>query len=378
MPTTIVGDQVECPLCGDWVLDTCSLDDRAVCLCCASDYPICDRCGRSTETLSETMDGDEVCANCARCHYDKCERCERLADRSYSTADGTVICEPCTMEYWDCDGCGELIDFGAYCWSCAQSDEYDDARDVDDLIKDYNFKPIFDFHGSGPLFLGLELEINAPWDDIRNCAETAIESLGELGYLKEDSSINNNTGRGFEIVTHPMSYRWAIDRFPWNMLVELGRNGCTGTGNGLHVHISRAAFESSAHVYRWMKLLHRNTEQVTTVARRVSTKWAAFNDSDRKQVKHYAKGAKGNRYQAINTQNDDTFELRIFASSLKPQEVKAALGLAAASVEYTRNLSVTDIARHDGWTWSTFVTWLWERPEYAPLLRELEDLACVC
>jgi RNA-directed DNA polymerase len=34
--------------------------------------------------------------------------------------------------------------------------------------------------------------------------------LGRLGYLKADSSI----GTGFEIVTHPMSYDWAMANFP--------------------------------------------------------------------------------------------------------------------------------------------------------------------
>ena len=36
----------------------------------------------------------------------------------------------------------------------------------------------------------------------------------------------------------------------------------------------------------------------------------------------------------------------MFASSLKPQQVQAALGFAHASVEYTRNLRSRDIARY--------------------------------
>jgi hypothetical protein len=95
-------------------------------------------------------------------------------------------------------------------------------------------------------------------------------------------------------------------------------------------------------------------------------------------VRDYAKDASGRRYQAINTCPRDTFELRIFASSLTAQEVQAALALAAASVDYTSALTVADITQRDGWDWETFARWVNEQPQYAPLSREMERLSCVC
>ena len=123
---------------------------------------------------------------------------------------------------------------------------------------------------------------------------------------------------------------------------------------------------------------YRNQDEVTTLARRESNVWAAFHASDRQRVKDYAKGGMGSRYRAINTQNTTTFELRIFASSLQPQEVQAALALAAASVEYTRDLTVRDIVRSDGWGWSSFVAWARQHPAYRPLVAEMEALQCAC
>jgi hypothetical protein len=152
------------------------------------------------------------------------------------------------------------------------------------------------------------------------------------------------------IVTHPMSYPWALRHFPWDMLAERAQAGATGEDAGLHVHVSREGFTGPAHVYRWMKLLHRNAAQVTTLARRDSWEWAAFTESDRRHVKDYAKGTRGAaRYRAINTLPNHIFEVRVFASSLDRREVQAALGLAAASVEYTRDLSVADIAQAGDW-----------------------------
>jgi hypothetical protein len=267
-----------------------------------------------------------------------------------------------------CSGCDGPCDCGD-CYDCGYAPAYDS-----DLIHHYDFKPTPSFRGNGPMYLGLELEINV--DDKDEAATTANRYLGDLGYLKSDASI----GYGFEIVTHPMSYVWAMGNFPWQMLDRLREVGCDtdGTNVGLHVHISRAAFTGPSHIYRWMKFLYRNADKVNLVARRVSDNWARFDSDDRERVKDFAKGAKSDRYRAINTQNEHTFELRVFASSLVRQEVQAALGLAAASVQYTRDLSVVDIADRRGWQWQSFETWLSDKPEYAPLATELAALACAC
>src|SRR5439155_8451606 len=121
----------------------------------------------------------------------------------------------------------------------------DDCRDDEDrggLVYDYSYKPVPVFHGIGPLFLGPEIEVQTPHDRDWECAELACNHLGSLGYLKTDSSING----GFEIVTHPMSYPWAIENFPWHMLTQLDGMGCYASeSTGIHVHVSRAAFGSA-------------------------------------------------------------------------------------------------------------------------------------
>jgi hypothetical protein len=133
-----------------------------------------------------------------------------------------------------------------------------------------------------------------------------------------------------------------------------------------------------------MKFIHRNRPHVTALARRDDSQWAQFHDDDRAAVKDYAKGHHGDhRYRAINTLNPDTFELRVFASSLDVGQVLAALGFAAASVEYTRHLSVPDIVHRDAWGWPAFIAWIAERPEYTALAEELVAVgsgvtACAC
>jgi hypothetical protein len=314
-----------------------------------------------------------------------CDRCDDTVpdDQTVQTVRGSTICADCRDDwYWQCGVCDGWNRDGSDCGNgCCDPDGCDctECRDRDPdfggLVYDYSYKPYPVFHGTGPLFLGPEIEIETPYCAEAECAQIASSFLGRLGYLKADSSIDN----GFEIVTHPMSYEWAMAHFPWQMFNQLRASGCCATAStGIHVHLSRTGFSSTCHTYRWMKFIYRNQPQVTTVARRSSTQWAAFTDDDRKAVKHYAKGACGARYRAINTNNADTFELRIFASSLDPREVQAALAFAAASVEYTRDLTVDTIANRGGWAWPAFVTWLAERPAYRPLSEQLEALRCVC
>jgi hypothetical protein len=224
------------------------------------------------------------------------------------------------------------------------------------------------FHGTGPLYLGLELELNVPRGRVLALAGLVVDALGELGYVTHDVTIDS----GFEIVTHPLAYPWALADFPWTVLPELQRAGADTHAAGLHVHISRAAFDSPAHVYHWMLFVYRNAEQVIKLARRSSEAWAPFTAEDQARLADYAAGARGeSRNRAINTSNDHTFELRVFASSLRPDEVRAALGFAAASVHYTRTLAVAS----DAADWASFVNWVNEHPEYAPLARELQQRA---
>jgi len=348
------------------------------CESCADELFTCGDCLRLCTDVYEVVSGEDYA--CQDCVYDltQCTDCERYGSSHELTtlANGDCVCDArCLRRYEQCGGCGEWSRYGCddchYCDDCENYSEYEcDCSNSSGLIHDYGYKPSAVFHGEGPVFLGLEVEIHAGYS-IHESAQIAVRHLGDLGYLKEDCSVSG----GFEIVTHPMSHAYALESFPFDMLDELRRNRCSAGDNGLHVHVSRKGFDSPAHVYRWLKLLHRNRDAVTCVARRDSDYWAPFRASDRVAAKDHAKGHRSaDRYAAINVTNYATFEVRVFASTLDRTELMAALDLVAASVEYTRSLSVSAIARRDGWSWSAFSAWASQRPEYAALNTEMVDL----
>lgn len=374
--------------------------------------PLCARCGANREVTEQTADG-LVCRWCSWT-YNQCATCGQRV-RYGTTAgdtgrfycddhsDDLYTCDRCDgafEELWDGDACEECLrcDDCGYV-SCECDDDYDEAPNSRHL-NGYYYKPEPRFHGEGKTFLGLELEVSTSRRTSGQAVEVAFEALGSLGYLKEDSSVS-----GFEIVTHPMTHDYAADHFPWHMLRELDELGCGDDNAGIHVHVNRSAFDSGAHIYRWLKLIYRNESAVTAIARRKCNEWAAFRENERRGAKFYAKpelrekamrdsrrgrrmapcgccyedgprqeiaGLYPDRYSAVNVQNAATFEVRVFASSLVEREVRAALDLVAASVEYTRDLTVPHILA-GGWTWSGFMKWAAERPEYAALVAESQE-----
>lgn len=355
--------------------------------------PSCAHCndGPAESEFVRASDGALLCRSCADGYWPvfvRCFDCDQYEHRSYAVTAVDdprcrYFCADCrNSRLWGgrlhcCDSCEEYFLHGLHsddlCESC-YDDRWNDDDDPDqcDLINSYGYAPTPRFHGDGPVFLGLELEVTTPSGELREAAQVAIDTIGDLGYLKSDSSVS-----GFELVTHPMSHAWMAEHFPWKTLDELARMGCDGYENGIHVHVSRAGFDSPAHIFRWLKLIYRNEDPVTAIARRES-EWASFSSRARQNAKHHAKGSRqGDRYCAVNVQNFATFEVRVFRSSLDRQEVRAALDLVSASVEYTRHLTVPAILS-GGWTWQGFMEWARERPEYAALVAESEARVCAC
>ncbi|WP_228534569.1 hypothetical protein [Nocardia sp. BSTN01] len=378
---TVEGDHL-CRACADR-LDTCddcatptrdrrsTVHDTDVCTECSIGWRRCRDCDRFDSDLVRVIGHGEVCDDCAD-SYLVCDDCGSRADGLNETESGTDVCGRCEdADYRRCPGCEILIRcWEDYCDYCANQ------RPDHHGIHSYDYKPEPDFHGTGPLYLGLELEIKTPRDVFDEAVELAIDQLGDIGYLKEDGSIQPC---GYELVTHPMSYKYARQHFPWPLLNRLRILGAyTDTSVGIHVHVSRAGFSSPAHAYRWLKFVYRNESHVKTLARRDSEEWAVFDPGARANAAAHAKSnaERAFRYQAINVRPEHTFELRVFASSLNTREVQAALAFADASVEYTRTLSAADIARRRGWEWAAFTAWLAARPEYRCLTDELEAFAC--
>lgn len=271
--------------------------------------------------------------------------------------------------------------------------EYHDERQGQWGLRSYSYTPdplIFrrkhgENQGKVP-FYGMEIEMSSN-------LTLQEERLGErqgmrdnLLYFKQDGSVE-----GFEMVSHPMTARWAAENFPWQVVEVLHAAGATvrPSENGLHVHVSRSGFNHEAHLYSWIKFWYRNQRNIINRAGRAGGSWGGFNTDHRQgafahakfraQVRHGSyRGSSpstGSRYSVINLTNENTVEVRICAATTSAQVLRYRFEMVAASVEYTRTLTVKDIVSNGGWSWDKFVTWLAGRADEYPALAVGEGVA---
>lgn len=359
----------------------------------------CAQCSTPHEPddLCATPSGDLLCCEC-RVY---CERCDNYAYEDDSLhvegqgqwcrdcADNNAFyCDSCSCLYGDdvsnyhvadidtywCDSC--CSDNANWCDSCDEynRDECENCDGSSRIVNDYSYKPMPRFYGGTKdgLHFGLELEMEIRDGQLSDSAQYIQEMMGEFIYLKEDSSINTGGYKGFEMVSHPATLDYFTEnRNLWLTLDYLKRvhtaRSWDAKSCGLHIHISRAGFRSGAHTHRFLSLVYKNSDKMMKLGGRKSS-YAKFNDVykydefDRPyltladKVAHPSQ-AMTERYSAVNTQNEHTLELRFFRGTMNPSGVLSAIQLAHAMVEYTRDLTLSDVKMGAlGWLW--FSDWI--------------------
>jgi hypothetical protein len=274
-------------------------------------------------------------------------------------------------EYW-CEGCAQ--DNANFCDDC---DEYyeSDCRECGNQgggggrVQSYSYKPDPKFIGQDKhdLYFGVELEMEIRSGDLRGSSDYVHDRIGNWFYMKEDSSINAGGYRGFELVSHPISFSKWSDMKGFDKTLDYLRDNhearaWDAKNCGLHIHVSRAGFKGGAHTHRWLTLIYKNAPEMMKFAGRKSD-YAKFSDVwkyDEYDRPYFSLADKvksprdsmTERYSAVNTQNEHTLELRFFRGTTKPSGVHSAIQLAHASIEYTRNLTLPDVKLGMlGWDW---------------------------
>jgi hypothetical protein len=356
---------------------------------------------------STTSSGDPVCESCMV----MCMKCEDVitCDDEFNDVEGELWCQGCTRNdaHW-CDLCDTYFTGYTYgtddcndtmCERCYENNthycetcdatylngcEYNHDDDNDGrIIHDYSYRPDPIFRKSNDeqtrLYFGIEIETEVRGGDYSyrtTAAEYAHQQLEmyDLAYLKSDGSLEC----GFEIVSHPLSHSYFMKDATrlWDTVSKLKSDyGMMAWGTktcGLHVHISRAGFNGGSHQHRFLQLVYNNKDFYEVLAGRSSSHWAKFDDNvdpdtGRKSFKHKFDRHGSDRYSAVNTNNRNTLEMRIFRGSLNPRFIKSAIDLAHASVEFTRVMSVKEV-RDGGLSCLNFRQYIESKPELYPSL----------
>ena len=334
------------------------------------DKTACSICGGMI-SKTEVIEFNEfvMCPDCYDIETIRCDCCgERIWRRDAEGNDYITLCADCyDHRYTNCEECGALIhndnayyeddsDY-PYCERC-----YTARQNYS--IKPYNYKPEPIFYGDGLLYMGVELEIDKG-GEISDNADTLINvvnSDSEHIYCKHDGSIND----GFEMVSHPMTLDYHMNSMNWQELFEravgMGYRSHQTNTCGLHIHVNRNAFgktyeEQEEGISKVVYLVENYWNELVRFSRRTEinlNRWASRYGimTTAKDTYKTAKDRRMGRYVAVNLENNNTIEFRMFRGTLFYPTFKATLQL----VDELCNLAINHDDKYiESLSWSDFV-----------------------
>lgn len=219
------------------------------------------------------------------------------------------------------------------------------CTDDDEMIQEYDYEANLYFHGDKTdLHLGVELEIDKGGESHYNAALIQPILGWKHAYFMHDGSLND----GFEIGFMPMTIAYAESiksRFTdaLNLASHLGYKSHNTNSCGLHIHFDRIFLGASRKTQNQKAsylaiIMERNWEKFVQFSRRNYDRvdqWAkkmdfindlyADDTDDDAQNKFADKYGNGDKYVALNTAHYDTYELRIFRGTLKPETLFATM-----------------------------------------------------
>ena len=227
------------------------------------------------------------------------------------------------------------------------------------IVKSYSYKPkewiITNPSGTDRLF-GVELECEFNNIDDAGGAAVELNAHCDRVLLKRDGSLKG--GPGFESITHPADYSSTI-----NLLAKVCKwlnffEGDTSLDCGMHVHVSRKAFNSLA-VSNLIVLVDNIWDELYKFSRRDmdELRWCS------NRLEHMAGASKAvkkaeadeaatedqhdDRYHAINVTNKNTVEFRIFKGTIDVDQVIANLQLVDVLVDLANSKDGFDVEWQD-------------------------------
>ena len=310
-----------------------------------------------------TMDYTKFFYDHFRIDVFNCNDCENiyLYDVSHNVCDDYQVCEHCIRNYY----WSEYNQY--YASEPDENDDYNDNEDMGIILGRHENKDIvghipskFDKRKTRVL-LGLELEIECNSDHSRSDRASAInDAIGNLTIndenyqycgFEEDCSLNN----GFEIVTGYTGLDVHSKQLQFFKQSLSGLKSHDTSTCGLHIHVCKSDM-STFHASKLILFINDddNFKLINAIARRESSQYSAI--KNKKDDKSWLKDAMKydrkssqlrnlnySRYEALNFQNENTIEFRLFKGTLKYQTIMACLEFSYASWFFARESSSKEL-----------------------------------
>ena len=336
--------------------------------CLKQKYHECSFCKKHyrRDDIEIDNEGEKRCKDCEEDWF-RCRGCNTFfSTDEVRLAEDATFCERCfNGRFRVCEFCDEVFDRdilcshegGYYCCSCAGERNLPLLPFSGQFIQGYGFKPSPKFYrlkGDDKLHFGLELEVeNVEYKVGENkmIEKYLIPIFGNYIYYKHDSSINN----GFELVTHPFTWRWFKEnRKMWEdgleVLRKKGFQSYEVGRCGIHIHMSKKAF-GNTHLFKFLKFFYENHDFLYKISQRDEfsssggCQWGRNRDrKDQKTLLDKAKKKRGfDRHTAVNLEQDDTYEIRIFRGTLNQGSFFKNIEFCKASFEFSNNVGISKV-----------------------------------
>lgn len=297
-----------------------------------------------------------------------CNHIDHEDDGSYAY-DDTWVCSSCIDDnYTYSENRGTHISNDDY----EEEQEQEQEENEDHIIGEYHeskrvlgyIPSKYDAYKSPddedrPILLGLELEVEVNEDyDCNAKAEELYDSIKYVNdregnqyqycFAERDGSLNH----GFEIVTgytglDVHAKQLEFFKSPWRNVKSHDTRTC-----GLHVHIDKAGM-SLFHACKMVFFIHDSNNQklIKDIARRANADYAQI--KNKKASYSWLKRAKStsnplnylneDRREALNFQNDNTIEFRMFKGTLRYETIMACLEFTYATWFFCRDTGITEL-----------------------------------
>lgn len=337
-----------CTICGSIGTEMEKVNGYNVCSHCSGLYEVCADCGKPFPRGSGTVvhhDSGETTLVCNDCRrnlirnhgYINCCNCGELYKDVITLQNDSYACYRCAEEYYHpCSICGALLHnaMGDVCGTCQELKE--------NCIHGYSFKPNPFFNKldseENPIYFGVELEVGNTCKKYRDDAVDTLctfDGFYKHFYLKSDSSIEEY---GFELVTHPCTYKYHMEKFPWDDIMDVITEESLKADSscGIHIHISRNALTD----YQWLLFdyfINRNADFWESISGRNGNHYTEYTGVQRRHLRDcYGVYHNHNRYYAVNFCNSNTVEVRTFASTTSASKMRCKIKYCYALVEFIK------------------------------------------
>lgn len=337
------------------------------------------------KNICSFLDGIGYVKNIYVNEYTYCDICDKYHSNDEinilktGSNDTSYICDDCVEEgdYCFCEDCECYVSRSDWdedqevCVFCA-------TKEIDEGIVGYHGYTDWSFkrtkEDTDPvLYMGFELEVEereGVYEDLDDIAVEVRNMMNKQVFSSHDGSLNN----GFEIVSNPMSlnfFRSYEDKIRATLSYLRGYCNSHKTSTcGLHVHVNKDWLGSNNEeiektINKLFLIMETFKDELIKVARRGNNTYSHYllDDEDKEKLGEYCltvsnikkkRKDSSTRYMALNTQNRNTVEFRLFKGTLIFETFMSSIELVNTLCHIAKENKLEEL---DGLTWNDIINY---------------------